>query len=113
VAGRFSKHHKRCIGEEDNESNNSLIDTDVSIIVILVNAIIFSVIDILREDPLSPGILDMFFQKYPYHVSILVSEFTYLEIAQFFNSFNSNDPSRGRQFDSILSTVFDPVFPQY
>jgi hypothetical protein len=30
-----------------------------------VNAIIFSVIVILREDPLSTGILDMFFRKYP------------------------------------------------
>jgi hypothetical protein len=29
--------------------------------VILVNVIIFSVIVMLREDPLSPGILDMFF----------------------------------------------------
>jgi hypothetical protein len=32
--------------------------------VILVNAIIFSVISLLREDPLSPGMLDMFFRKY-------------------------------------------------
>jgi hypothetical protein len=32
--------------------------------VILVNAIIFSVISLLREDPLPPGILDMFFLKY-------------------------------------------------
>jgi hypothetical protein len=40
----------------------------------------------LREDPLSPGILYMFFRKYLYHVSLLVSEFIYLKIAQFFNS---------------------------
>jgi hypothetical protein len=50
-----------------------------------VNAIIFFVISLLREDPLSPGILDMFFQKYPYHVSILVSEFMCLKFAQIFN----------------------------
>jgi hypothetical protein len=57
-----------------------------------VNAIIFSVIVMLREDPLSPGILDMFFRKYLYHVSLLVSEFIYFKIAQIFNSYNSNDP---------------------
>jgi hypothetical protein len=38
-------------------------NTDVSISVILVNAIIFIVIGILREDPLSTGMLDVFFQK--------------------------------------------------
>jgi hypothetical protein len=92
VAGRFSKHHKRCITEEDNKSNNRLIDkllmnTDVSISVKLVNAIIFIVISLLiREDPLSTGILDVFFSsKILYHVSLLVSEFIYLNIAQIFN----------------------------
>jgi hypothetical protein len=43
-----------------------------------VNAIIFSVIGLLREDPLSPGILDVLFRRYMYHVSLLVSEFIYL-----------------------------------
>jgi hypothetical protein len=40
---------------------------------------------------LSTGILDVFFRKYLYHVSLLVSEFIYLKIAQIFNSFNLND----------------------
>jgi hypothetical protein len=70
VAGRFSKRHKRYIREEDNKLNKQVMDkvlmnTDVSISVILVNAIIFIVIGMLREDPLSPGILDVFFRKYP------------------------------------------------
>jgi hypothetical protein len=45
--------------------NSSLFEryTEVSIIVILVNAIIFIVIGILREDPLSTGMLYVFFQK--------------------------------------------------
>jgi hypothetical protein len=34
---------------------------------------------------------------------LAVSESIYLKIAQIFNSFNLNDPSWGRQFDSILS----------
>jgi hypothetical protein len=38
-------------------------NTDVSICVILVNAIISIVIVILREDPLSTGMLDIFFPK--------------------------------------------------
>jgi hypothetical protein len=41
-----------------------LIQIDVFVIVILASTLIFGVIVILREDPLSPGILDMFFQKY-------------------------------------------------
>jgi hypothetical protein len=36
-------------------------DKDVSISDILVNAIIFSAISLLRENALSPGILDKFF----------------------------------------------------
>jgi hypothetical protein len=55
----------RCIKEEDKKSNKQVIakstNTNVSISVILVNAIIFIVISLLREDPLSPGILDMLF----------------------------------------------------
>jgi hypothetical protein len=57
MAGRFSNRHKRCIREEDYKLNKQMIakllNTDVSTIsVILVNAIIFIVIGILREDPL-------------------------------------------------------------
>jgi hypothetical protein len=40
---------------------------------------------------LSPGILDMFFQKYRIMCLFPKREFIYLKIAQFFNSFNSND----------------------
>jgi hypothetical protein len=97
VAGRFSKRHKRCIREEDNKSNKQVIAKlliQMSLLVLyLVNAIIFSVIGMLREDPLSPGILDMFFRKYLYHVSLLLSEFIYLTFHQIFNNFNSIDPS--------------------
>jgi hypothetical protein len=46
----------------------------VSICVILVNAIIFVVIGILREDPLSTGMLDVFFLKISYYVSLLLRE---------------------------------------
>ena len=58
VAGRFRIARKRCIREEDYKLNNGLIDsnsTDVFVIVLLVNAIIFIVIGTLREDLLSPG----------------------------------------------------------
>jgi hypothetical protein len=33
--------------------------------------------ELLREDPLSPGILDMFFSKLSYHVSLYVKESVY------------------------------------
>jgi hypothetical protein len=55
------------------------------------NAIIFSVISLLREDPLSPGMLDMFFV---WNIVSCVSSrkrVYILKIAQIFNSFNSND----------------------
>jgi hypothetical protein len=39
-----------------------------------VNAIIFIVIGILREDPLSTGMLDVFFSKILYHVPLLLRE---------------------------------------
>jgi hypothetical protein len=42
--------------------------------------------ELLREDPLSPGILDMFFLKISDHLSLLVSEFIYLKMSQIFNS---------------------------
>jgi hypothetical protein len=61
--------------------------TDVSIIVILANAIIFIVIGILREDPLSPGMLDVFFQKIRSCVFFTKREFLYLKIAVIFTSF--------------------------
>jgi hypothetical protein len=62
-----------------------LIDTDVYISVILVNAIIFSVISLLREDPLSPDILDMLFQKYRIMCLFPKREFICLKFAQIFN----------------------------
>jgi hypothetical protein len=79
VAGRFSKHHKRCIGEEDNKWNKQVIAKlliqIISISVILVDAILFIVISLLREDPLSTGILDMFFLKISDHSSLKLREF--------------------------------------
>jgi hypothetical protein len=69
VAGRLSKSHMRCIKEEDDKSNKQIMDkllnTDVSICVILVNAITFIVFSLLREDPLSTCILEVFFPKNP------------------------------------------------
>jgi hypothetical protein len=58
-------------------------------IVLLVNALIFIVIGILREDPLSTGILDVFFLKISHHVSLLLRELSILKICQIFNSFYS------------------------
>ena len=57
--------------------------TDVSISVILVNAISFIVIVTWREDPLSTGMLDVFFPKILYHdVSLfIIREFMYSKIA--------------------------------
>jgi hypothetical protein len=63
------------------------------LVCLLVNAIIFSVISLLREDPLSPGILDMFFSKISDHSSLKLREFIYLKNFQIFNSFNLNNPS--------------------
>jgi hypothetical protein len=68
VAGRFPNRQKRYIREEDNKSNKKVMDKllmQMPLSVILVNAIICSVISLLTEDPLSSGILDMFFRKYP------------------------------------------------
>jgi hypothetical protein len=48
---------------------------------------------LLREDPLSAGILDMFFLKISNHSSLKLREFIYLKIGRIFNSFNSNDPN--------------------
>jgi hypothetical protein len=59
---------------------------NIIISVILVNAIIFSAIYMLREDPLSPGMLDMFFRKIQSCVFFSKREFIYLKIAQIFNS---------------------------
>jgi hypothetical protein len=83
----------RCIREENNKSNKQvkaklLIQMSLFVntfSVILVNAIIFIVISLLREDPLSPGILDMFFRKY--HIMCLFPkrEFICLKFAQIFN----------------------------
>ena len=54
-----------------------------------MNAIIFIGIVILREDPLSAGILDVFFLKISYHVHLFLREVTYSKIDQFSNSFYS------------------------
>jgi hypothetical protein len=51
-----------------------------------VNAIIFGVISLLREDPLSPGILDMFFLKISNHSSLCKTEFIYSKFHQIINS---------------------------
>jgi hypothetical protein len=116
VAGRFSNRHKRYIREENNKLNNRLIDLlliQMSLLV-LYYVIIFSVISLLREDPLSAGILDMFFRKYPIMCLFPPKrEFICLKFAQIFNSFNLNDPNWGRQFDSILSLEFGSFFDQY
>jgi hypothetical protein len=69
VAGRFSNRHERYIREEDNKSNKQVIAK--VLIQILINAIIFCVIGLLREDPLSTGILDVFFLKISNHVILL------------------------------------------
>jgi hypothetical protein len=50
----------------------------VSISVILVNAIIFIVIGMLREDPLSTGILDVFFENIVSCVSFTKTELVYV-----------------------------------
>jgi hypothetical protein len=89
VAGRFSKRHKRCIREEDNKSNKQVIAKlliHMSLLVLLVNAIIFTVITSLREDPLSPGILDMFFLKISDHSFLCKTELIYLKFHQIINS---------------------------
>jgi hypothetical protein len=63
------------------------------VIVLLGSTLAFSVINMLREDPLSPGILDMFFRKYSIIRLFPKREFICLNFAQIFNSFNSNNPS--------------------
>jgi hypothetical protein len=55
--------------------------------------IIFIVISLLREDPLSAGILDIFFLEISDHLSLCKTEVIYLNFHQIYNSFNSNDPS--------------------
>jgi hypothetical protein len=64
---------------------------------------------IVREDPLSPGILDMFFLKISDHSSLCKTEVIYLKFRQIYNSITSNDPTWGRQFDSILSVEFGVI----
>jgi hypothetical protein len=51
-----------------------------------VNAVIFIVITSLREEPLSPGILDMFFLKISDHLSLCKTEVIYLKFHQIINS---------------------------
>ena len=52
----------------------------MSFSVVLVNAVIFIVISILREDPLSTSMLDVFFRKIRSCVSFSKREFKYLKI---------------------------------
>ena len=63
MAGRFRIARKRCIREEDYKSNNR--NTDVFIMLILVNSIIFIGIVKLREDPLATGIQGRVISKNP------------------------------------------------
>jgi hypothetical protein len=55
----------RSNAHRENPYSLNHVNTDVSISVLLVNAMIFTVIGILREDPLSMGMLDVFFSKIP------------------------------------------------
>ena len=57
--------------------------------LILAIAIIFIGIVILREDPLSTGILDVFFRKIRSCVSFTKREFMYSKFAHFYNSFDT------------------------
>ena len=43
--------------------------------VIVVNAIIFTYFGILRKDPISTGMLAIFFQKNPNHLCLLLKDF--------------------------------------
>jgi hypothetical protein len=54
--------------------------------------IIFSVISLLREDPLSPGMLDMFFLKISDHTYLCKTEVIYLKLPKF-----STDSTRMRR----------------
>jgi hypothetical protein len=67
----------------------------------------------LKEVSLSTGILDVFFSKIVYRVSLLASELINLIFAHYSNSLNSNNPSSGRQFDSILSIKSGSFFSQF
>jgi hypothetical protein len=61
-----------------------------------VNVIIYSVISLLREDPLSTGILDMFFfRKYRIMCLFPKREFISLKFAQIINSTNHQTLSVG------------------
>jgi hypothetical protein len=68
--------------------------------------LIIFVIGILRKDPLPTGILDVFFLEISDHSSLCKTEVIYLKFHQIYNGFNSNNPSRGQQFNSILSLEF-------
>ena len=73
MIGKFSNSHKRCIREEDYEANNRYSNNlKVSFILILVNAIIFILIGLLKEDPLTTGMFGMYFRKQTDHVSLFV-----------------------------------------
>jgi hypothetical protein len=108
MSGRFSKRHKRCIREKDNKLSKEIMAKRIIQYCLLgpsVIVLIIFVIGILREDPLSPGILEVFFSKIS--VSCVSScKRVYKVKIHSLNSFNLNDSSRGRQFDFILSLEF-------
>jgi hypothetical protein len=54
--------------------------------ILLANVIIFIVIGILREDPLSTGMLDVFFRKIKIIRAFTKREFMYSKIAVIFSS---------------------------
>jgi hypothetical protein len=75
--------------------------------VILVNAIIFIVISLLREDPLSSGILDMFFLKIFDHSYLKLREFILKISPKFLTILPHQILSVGIGFDPVFS-VYQP-----
>jgi hypothetical protein len=63
------------------------------------------IIRALKEDPLSTGMLDVFFRKYRIMCIFYKESFIYLKFAVIFNSFYSNHSGSGLQFDSIIGNV--------
>jgi hypothetical protein len=72
----------------------------VSISLILVNAIIFIIIGILREDPLSMGILDVFFENIVSCVSFTNESYIYLKFGYIY-SFKLEDVKSRLRFDTM------------
>ena len=61
ISNRQEEVHKREELKIKQWINRKSANTDVSITVLLVNALIFIIIGTLREDPLSTGMFDVFF----------------------------------------------------